>query len=227
GAAEADLVPGRGMRVVDGDDLGEEEAREEALRRQPIPRRALHLALLHEAQDVVLSSRGELAEGGAEMRAPFLLDRPYAAPPCLAHRRHAGVMRAVALVLVQHLVEPGDDRHRRRAAIGLWQEPGADRLEDPPLLLREKAPGRHLVEALLDRLAARRVPGGRVALRKDVIAGKLRAEGRAHGRASPSSERAPSPAIAMPVKPGGAGSGGPCSSVWLQLRQPPILRWMP
>ena len=99
----------------------------------------------------------------------------------------------------------------------------ADRVERRPLVAGEETRLARHGEALVDHPPRLLVPGRRVPLGEDVVAGIALA----HRLARSISASAASPASASAVKPGGAGSGGPFSTFCDQLRQPPMLRWMP
>ena len=93
--------------------------------------------------------------------------------PGLALRQQLGEAIAVDLVLEHLLVDIGRQRHGRPVR-RLRHDPGADGAERRPFRSREEArPGMH-GEALVDRASRRLVPGQRVALVEDVVAGKAR-----------------------------------------------------
>src|SRR3569832_1514871 len=97
--AEADLAPGRRVRVVDFDDGAQQFMAHELLRRQArAPSGAFGFALVHGAQDQVLFGRIERAIGTVEAGWRLRLDRVEAAAPAFLKRWHRLVTRAAALV---------------------------------------------------------------------------------------------------------------------------------
>src|SRR5205085_2437408 len=83
-----------------------------------------------------------------------------AEPPRIAHRRHVGVAIAGRAVVVEHVVDPRDDRHRF-VAVGLRHQAIGDRLQQRPFLLREEPALRNLLQPLPDGCARLVVPRGR------------------------------------------------------------------
>ena len=98
-------------------------------------------------------------------RPRFGVEGGKAAAPCFAHWRHVCIAVARAMVVVQHVVDPGNDRDLL-VAVWLRHQPSNDCFQERPLLLRKKAPRRDFVERCEKiEVLSRRKPGEERALR--------------------------------------------------------------
>src|SRR5689334_464176 len=148
-AAKADFAPRRRVRIINRDDLLQEMMEEEAAGGQVAPVAALDAVVLDVGQKVVLLGRDQLFEAFAVPVARLGGDGGEPLPPGVAHRRHVSVAVTGRMIVVEHVVDPRNDRHRL-LALGLRQEPRDNCFEQRPLLLGQEATLRYVLEALPD-----------------------------------------------------------------------------
>src|SRR5581483_12112426 len=97
-AAEADLVPGVGVRVVDAQHLPQRDVVPPALRRQIAPGVTGRVARAHATQHLVLALTAQFRKGTAEQRARGLVETVEAALPRLRIGRHIVEAEAIQLL---------------------------------------------------------------------------------------------------------------------------------
>ncbi len=101
---------------------------EKATGGQLAPKVTLDAILLDVSENSILLFRGELFEVLAVATARLGSDRVQTLAPCVLQRWHVCVPKSRAAIVMQHVVNPRDDRHRL-FAIWLRNEPIDDRFE--------------------------------------------------------------------------------------------------
>ena len=158
----------------------------------------------------------------------FCIERAQPDAPRLALARQTRMAVAIGCIAEELMVDERGDGDRQ-PGVRLRHNARSNRVECCELLSASENLGSDpMREARIDHPPRLCVPRGRVTLREHIVSGKpaafcaVQASGCFLKRF-----RAASAASARPVKLGGAGSGGPFRTFWLQLRQPPILRETP
>src|ERR687898_336352 len=102
------------MRVVLADDFLQQNVREKADRRKASPRLAMHIPGLDGPEHRVLIGAAEPHKAATEPVPALLVDTFQSETPRVAQRRHVGVPKSVAPVVVQLFVDERNDRYRLR-----------------------------------------------------------------------------------------------------------------